>query len=487
MASQIVAVDVDSRSIRLLEINERRVERWASATLDPNTVRDGVVADPEALGAQIRNLVRSSGVRTGQVAASMSGLYSTSQILSLPPQTEREARRAVPGLARDAIPLEDVRLEWQLMPPNETGQEVLIQAIPASLVDTHLAALHSAGINPQIMETKTVALTRAVNRSLAIIVNAEPTSMDVVVVVDGVPKIMRTVAQPRDLPPEELADQVTRIVEQTVNYYLDNHTSLWVPGETPLFLLGSMADHPILVETVKSRLAFPIEPFDPPIEYPPHLPTVQYAVAIGLALELLQDSKDTTAENEVHTGVQPIHLNLIPRTIPWWKPNPPRLLFALGVMAGLALALMLMGAAADASAVTSDLRDEQNVISGRVQILLVGQKERTNQASEVTSYNELIARRGDVTQTFQLLQGLAPSGVEFRSFRLARNSVTVSGEAAGPLEAIALVTNLRNAGETDDNGVFRPFFDSVEYRSVSTGPGSFSITAARVVELARTE
>ena len=111
MANQVVAVDIDSTSIRLLEVNDRRVERWVSATIEPGTVRDGAVADPEALGAQIRQLVRSSGVRTSQVVASMSGLYSTSQVLALPPQTEREARRAVPALAREAIPLEDVRLE----------------------------------------------------------------------------------------------------------------------------------------------------------------------------------------------------------------------------------------------------------------------------------------------------------------------------------------------------------------------------------------
>ena len=99
MANQVVAVDVDGRSIRLLEISEGRVERWISAAIEPDTMRDGAVADPEALGAQIRQLVRSSGVRTRQVVASLSGLYSTSQVLALHLQTEREALRAVPELA----------------------------------------------------------------------------------------------------------------------------------------------------------------------------------------------------------------------------------------------------------------------------------------------------------------------------------------------------------------------------------------------------
>ena len=358
MANQVVAIDVDSFSIRLLEVNDRRVERWVSAALEPGTVRDGAVADPEALGAQIRQLVRSSGVRTRQVVASMSGLYSTSQVLALPPQTEREARRAMPGLAREAIPLEDVRLEWQLMPPDETGQEVLVQGVPASLVDTQLAALHSAGINSNVLETKTVALTRAVDRQQAIIVNVEPTSTDVVVVVNGIPRIMRTVAQPRELSPEERAGQVVQIVQQTANYYLDHHTGAWVLEETPLFLVGSLADHPVVVETVISRIEYQLEPFEPPIERPPHLPTTQYAVAIGLALEWLQDSKDATSENGAHAGARPLHLNLIPRSIPWWRPTPARLVFTVGVLVEAAFALMLMGAAADASAKSGSLQSE---------------------------------------------------------------------------------------------------------------------------------
>ena len=482
MANQVVAVDIDSSSIRLLEVNDRRVERWVSAALEPGVVRDGAVADPEALGAQIRQLVRSSGIRTRQVVASISGLYSTSQILALPPQTEREARRAIPGLAREAIPLEDVRLEWQLMPPNETGQEVLVQGVPASLVDTQLAALHSAGINPSVLETKTVALTRAVDRQRAIIVNVEPTSTDVVVVVDGIPKIMRTVAQPKELSPEERAGQVAQIVQQTVNYYLDHHTGVWVLEEIPLLLVGSLADHPAVVETVRSRVEYQLEPFEPPIEHPPHLPTNQYAVAIGLAMEWLRDSKDAMPGDEAHAGARPLHLNLIPRSVPWWRPTPARLMFAVGILVGAAFALMLMGAAADVSATATSLRSDLNQLDDRVTSLLAGQRERTDQAAEVNNFNALIARRGRLTQILRLLQSLEPPGVEILSFQLSESSITVSGDSAGPLETIALVTNLRESGETDDNGVFQPYFTAVDYRSFSTGPGGFSIAAARTVE-----
>ena len=365
------------------------------------------------------------------------------------------------------------------MLPDETGQEVLVQGVPASLVDTQLAALHSAGINPNVLETKTVALTRVVDRQQAMIVNVEPTSTDVVVVVNGIPRIMRTVAQPRDFTPEERAGQVAQIVQQTVNYYLDHHIGVWVVEQTPLFLVGSLADHPVMVETVRSRIEYPLEPFEPSIEHPPHLPTAQYAVAIGLALEWLQDSNSATSENGVHAGAQPLHLNLIPQSIPWWRPTPARLMFAVGVLVGAAFALMLMGAAADSSATAASLRSELNQLDDRVKILLVGQRERTAQAEEVNNFNTLVARRGSLTQTFRLLQDLAPPGVEIRSFQLSGTSITVSGEAAGPLEAIALVTNLRESGETDDNGVFKPHFTSVDYRSFTTGPGSFSITATR--------
>ena len=474
MARTTVAIDIDTSSIRLLEVRDNRVERWASASVEPGAVHDGSVADPLALGAQVKRLLRSTGVRSHKVVAGMSGLYFTSQVLTLPLQPAREAHRAMPELAKEAIPLDGTKLEWQLMPADETGQEALVVGAPTSLVDKQLAVLRSAGIDTQAMEVRTLALTRAVDRKQAIIVNVEPTSMDVVVVANGLPQIMRTLYQPRELSPEERAEQIVRAVEQTVDYFNAHRPAMGMSVDTPLFLVGSLADHPVLVLTVRSRIGHPLEPFDPPLEFPQHLPVAQYAAAIGLALRQVPRAKDDAASEQAQERAQPLHINLVPRSVPWWFPTPLRVLFLGGVVAGLVLTMTLLGAANNASAQTTALRNQLAAIQSQVNLLQVGLRERGEKEAAIKDFQNLTDSGGGLSDLFLQVQGLIPEGVGIGNFRLEEASLSITGNADSPEAAFALVKNLREHGETDENGRFHPYFKPFSYSQTQTGSQSLS-------------
>ena len=73
MARRVVTIDIDSRSIRILQVRNNRVERWASSPLEPGVMSDGTVADVEALADQLRRLRRSSGISGGDMVASVTG------------------------------------------------------------------------------------------------------------------------------------------------------------------------------------------------------------------------------------------------------------------------------------------------------------------------------------------------------------------------------------------------------------------------------
>ena len=354
MPRKVVALDIDTTFIRLLETVDDRVERWVSAPVEVQTIQDGTITDPEALGAQVKRLMKSSGVGKGEVVASLSGLYSTSRILSLPPQTQQEMLRQAPELARDAVGADQMQVEWQLMRADETGQEMLVLGVPSSILNTQRAVLSSAGLRPRLMEVRSTALARAVDRDFALILNVEPTTVDIVLVLGGMPRIMRTVHLPGDQSPEILADRLARVVEQTVAYYNNYHPATPVAVDTPLFLVGSQAEIPALAEELGRRVAYPLEPFVPPVEFPPHLPAVRYAVTIGLTLWRPRRAKDGLLPGTP----QPLHINLVPRSPPFWMPTRERLLFLVGVIAGMALAVVLFQAA-DAVATRSDDLQQQ--------------------------------------------------------------------------------------------------------------------------------
>ena len=129
-------------------------------------MEEGAITNPEALAARVNRLKRASGITAGNVIGSVNGLYSIARILTFPPGTTGDLARELPEQAREIMPAEDHRLLWQTMRTDgERGQQVLAVWANDRQIDTLLAPLRSAGLQPKTLEFKAVALVRAVNRS----------------------------------------------------------------------------------------------------------------------------------------------------------------------------------------------------------------------------------------------------------------------------------------------------------------------------------
>ncbi|GAI49724.1 unnamed protein product, partial [marine sediment metagenome] len=122
------------------------------------------------------------------------------------------------------------------------------------------AALRAAGVNPRVLDLKAMALVRAVNREEALILNIEPTSFDVVMVVGGIAEIMRTTAwQEGDLSEEEQAEHLAVALDLTVGFYNSHHPSYPLDPATPLFITGQMSGDLTLIDKLQERVGYPIE------------------------------------------------------------------------------------------------------------------------------------------------------------------------------------------------------------------------------------
>ncbi len=100
MADIVTTVDLDASSVRILQTDGRRVERWATARLYPTTPAPANGGEPSEtdedpgpapvldlltdseVASVVRGLVRSSGMKKGTVVASITGLYSVARLLS---------------------------------------------------------------------------------------------------------------------------------------------------------------------------------------------------------------------------------------------------------------------------------------------------------------------------------------------------------------------------------------------------------------------
>ena len=288
---RVITVNVEAQGVRVLVVKGDRVITWGEEPLAPGLVREGVVADPAAVAPFLKSLFASHRLLGGKLVVSVTGLRSIPRTLDLPKMEPKlmgtavlhEAKREMP------VPLEEIYLSWQPLETDNGHQRIFALGVPRDTIDPLLKAITLAGKRAGSVDIKPLALARAVDRRDAIIADLESDSVDVVIVKDGMPALMRAVVIRAD--GADGGERVERFREElvrTVKFYNDTHRQEPIAPSTPLFLTGALALEAAAAEaaiSLESLVQYPIEPLAPPLECPPDFPAYRYAVNIGLALK----------------------------------------------------------------------------------------------------------------------------------------------------------------------------------------------------------
>ena len=289
-----------------------------------------------------------------------------------------------------------------------------------------------------------MSLARAADRRQALIANVEEDSLDVVMVSEGVPQIIRTLPFPPDVPVDGRGSYAGRVLSQTKSYFGSQISTAPLDGNTPLFLAGSGAWDPSLREQIEESVDSPIEEFAPPLEYPPHLPTSEYAVNLGLALR--GSPRLAPREEDKDRGTQPLLINLVPPTGSRIRTSRELGTGLVGMAAGLAAIFLLFGQVADAAEETDRLRDqftpiEQEVTTRRAELARLSTIE-----AAIAEFHNLTEPWGQVTETLAFVQASVGEGITLTRVGVLPKNVEISASADRVDQAIDFVETLRSAG-----------------------------------------
>ncbi len=429
MADRVVTIEIDSTAIKLMETRERKVIKWASLSLEAGIVEEGVVSDPQALSTAVKQLMASSGITAKDVIASVSSLYSVNRILTVPnvpgglttPEAILEAAKETIPLAADKL-----YLSSQTIATGEDEKQVLIIGVPREVIDAEMRALRTAGINPYILDFKAIALARAVNKEQALILNIEPYSFNIIMVVNGVPQIMRTMPWGQDNPTvEDDAEYLAVSLDLTVGFYNSHHPNTPLDPATPLIITGQISGDPILMEKLQARVVYPIEPLAPPLEYPSHLPVSQYAVNIGLSLKGMATSKSPG-----QGGYLLPDINLLPKIYQPWKPSARQIYFACFVIAVIALLFPLYQITAGAMTKTADLEAKYATLNNELQRRQLEIKNRAPMQKAIEEYRTIVNKGGGFTEDLRVINSQAEGlGIQVQSVVHDGETITVTCQA----------------------------------------------------------
>ena len=420
---------------------------------------------------------------------------SLTRYLAFPKIQSRYLQKVVMAEVLDTIPYTegDVDIVWQLKKKG-SRQEGYAVAVPRKAMDAHVRLLRGANIRPAALYSRANVLALAAGVPDAIVVHFEASRLGVVLVHEGLPRVVHEAEFPKAKDrPQELAGLTAMAVNQVAGYYqtLDTHGD---GHPFPVVLTGQVPGGADLAEILPRILDREVLPCSPGLVFPGHFPDHEYAANLGLALA---DRANASGIRSLSRRQRPsASLSLLPkRHLPRSLPMRPAAAFlALALFATLTfnIANRVDAVKSDRDVLTPQLtnletQDRQDRPSqARARVLHERVAAAAARVAAVQAHRSGL-REGAATLLAQLRavnRESLPPGVLVSALSLKGTDLTAQGTAASYEDVVRYAVNLRASGLFSDLRVPRITASGVGEAS-DTGAGyagsvDFHLTASAV-------
>lgn len=295
---KITTICFEGSEIRTLTVRGSKVIGWQTRSLAPEDMSLGTVHNPNNAAKVIKSSLLDLKASKRNLVSAVPGNRSVHRIIRIPVIPEKMLAETIERKARQefAIPIEDTDLSWQVISQRDNHLIIYVLAVPKLIIDQQVAALKEAGIRPKVMDIKPLALSRLSDQETAIIVNLEHHSMDVIINVNHIPILVRSIPlDSGDLTGEAKVDLLGQELARTTKYYNESHKMNRLSQDTPIFLSGALfssrggdavlEDNQSLIERLSLRTPYPLKPPPTGLVLPAKFPLLTYATNLGLAVK----------------------------------------------------------------------------------------------------------------------------------------------------------------------------------------------------------
>ena len=308
MAKKVVTLYIDDTSIRLLVAKGKQVQKWSRLPLEPGLVRDGVIIEEDQVAGKIKELFQLEKVTANKVIAGLSGLNSIYRLVTLPELPEAILAEAVRNEAKRVIPvsLDQVYLSYQTLPGPTGETNLFLAAFPRSTADAFTRTLRQAGVEPYLMDLAPLALCRNANEPRAIIINAWLTHLDIVIMSNRVPQVIRSLSLPGEAASlSEMMPAITEEFERTVTFYNSSHLEEPLDSTVPVLVSGDLGEAPESWQLLAGESNYSVSILPSLMEFPEGFNPSQFMINMGLALKELLPKKGEANFSLVNFNAQP--------------------------------------------------------------------------------------------------------------------------------------------------------------------------------------
>ena len=493
-----ITLDISAESLKLVSVNGNRVEKWGTAPLSPGMVRDGLILQPQAVGAAIDALFQNLKITKGGVIATITGLSVTYRMLRLPRVKPVLMTEAILRAAKKEIPLslDEIYLSWRIIETTKEEIEVFLFGAPRNLIDAALQTFSIAGVKPLSIDLKSLALARTANRPDALVINFEPDCFDIVVVAEGLPTILHTVI-PRVVG-VNLEDNVKRLADElarTVEFYNITHAANPIKPTMPVLLAGTLANDPKTAELIQNNIEYRVEALTSTVKSPPDFPVISYAGNIGLALKGM---KQAGASREDKTRFYDIDVDLMEgkRRLETKRTPTRQLVIPVALMIAFVVMVLISFAKGQAHTEKVRLQGEVDALTRELQMTRTrADQAATTEATIKTLSTETVAFLQQEQQVLSKNVNDAdiltwinvnlPVNMAFSDLEINLDKVTIQGQADSKADIVSYAEALKQGYTQTFNKAPQPSsvgitkIDNITSSTGSTTGLSFTIDISR--------
>lgn len=223
----LVGLDIGSHSIKVVYLN-RTAEGFALVALGtclvpPGAVEDGVLQDPDKVGAVIAKLFKNLKINNRKVGISISGYSVIVKKINIDAMEEAELRKTIRSDAEQYIPFDisDVYLDFKDLKTSTEDFErtdVMLVAAKREVVDGYLDMLQKLRLQPVLVDIDGFALensfeTVCSNAGNVVLVDIGASKMNINIVVESSSVLARDIA----VGSHQLTEQIAGILDVDID------------------------------------------------------------------------------------------------------------------------------------------------------------------------------------------------------------------------------------------------------------------------------
>lgn len=165
-------LDISDLSLKVIQLKKKGkffdLASYGETRMKPGIIEQGDIKDEKALSENIKKAIKDvcgEKIRTRHAVISLPEEKAFLQVIQLPLMKKEEVTKAVYFEAENYIPLpiEKVYLDSQVISCDYKTNKlnVLIAAMPKTVIDLYVGALKEAGLKPVALEIESMSISRA--------------------------------------------------------------------------------------------------------------------------------------------------------------------------------------------------------------------------------------------------------------------------------------------------------------------------------------